>query len=77
MDAEMEEVEPWNEEEEQAEVDPVLEQVGFGMDDALAEFEVAQAKEAAEQHAILQCIQSEAKVEANCCFLHKMELERE
>ena len=45
---EMEEVEPWNEEEEQAEVDPVLEQVGFSMDDALAEFEVAQAKEAAE-----------------------------
>ena len=43
----MEEVEPWDEEEERAEADTMPEQAVFGMEDTLVGFEVAQAQEAA------------------------------
>ena len=42
---------------------------GFGMEDSLAEFEVAQAVEIVEQTTILEYIQDEAYVESNRRFI--------
>lgn len=74
---EMEEVAPWDEEKEKGEVDLASKQAEFGLQDALEEFKVGQAEKAAGQHAILEFIQSEAEVAANCRFLHEVEMERE
>ena len=57
------------EEKEDDEADPEPEYDGFTMEDALAEFELAQAEKAAEQHVILESIQDEAYVEANWRFI--------
>lgn len=54
-----------------------LPQAEFGMADVLAEFKVAQAKRAVEQHAILDSVFSEAEVEANCHFLREAQAERD
>lgn len=70
-DAEVEEEQVEAEEEEddaepeKEEEDPAPPAAGFGMPEALAELEVAQAAEAAEQQAILDSLHSEAEVEAN------------
>lgn len=45
--------------------------------DALAEFELAQVKEATEQRVILDSIQSKTKVEANRRILHEADMELE
>lgn len=48
----------------------------FSIDDALAEFEVAQAEGAVEQQAILDSIRSESKAEANRRFLRQAKAEQ-
>lgn len=68
-----EDEEPSDEEDEA----PVPEQARFGIEDALAEFELAQAKEATEQQAILDSIQSKTEVEANRRFHHEADMELE
>lgn len=68
-DAIMEDAGPKEEEEDEGEEDPMPLATGFAMPDVLTEFEVTQAKEAAEQQDILDSIRSEAEVEANCRFL--------
>jgi hypothetical protein len=55
------------------EADPAL--AGFNMPEALAEYKVVWAKEAAEQQAILESIQSKAEVEANHRFLWQVAAE--
>ena len=60
-DAKMEEVEPWEEEEEWAEADPMPEQAVFGMEDTLVGFEVAKHRRRRGHPSF----QYEAEVEAN------------
>lgn len=64
-------------EKEEGKVDTVPPAAGFAMDDALAEFEVAQAEEEAEQQAILESIQSEVEVAANRRYLCEADVELE
>ena len=54
---------------------PEQELPGFNMEQAEAEFAVAQSDEMAEQQAILESIQDEAYVEANRAFLWREQKE--
>ena len=55
-DADIKDLEPRKEEEEEGKADLAPLAAGFGMSDALTELEVAQAEEAAEQQAIVDSI---------------------
>ena len=55
--------------------EPVQQLPGFNMEQAEAEFVVAQSDEMAEQQAILESIQDEAYVEANRAFLRREKAE--
>ena len=63
--------------EEECEVELTSPAAEFAMDDALAEFDVAQAEEAMEQHAILESIHSKLEVAENRHYLHKADVELE
>ncbi|KAE8793837.1 hypothetical protein D1007_31423 [Hordeum vulgare] len=69
----MEDVKP----KEEGNVDPMPPAVGFSTGEAQAEFQVAQAEEAAEQPAILDSAQSKTRVEANRRLLHKARTKRD